>query len=127
MIHFQIGHSNDGRLSCTIRIEPAKDGAHAGHKFAKTNRLGYVVIGACLQCAHHIVFRVSHRDHQDPNFGRKGTNFATRLHSADSRHVDVKQNEIKRALGKEVNCLFSTAGLLDHKTAGSERSAKHFP
>src|ERR1700694_3728303 len=89
LIHFQIGHSNDLRFGCTTGIEPAKYGSHAGYELAKANRLSDIVVGTSLQRPHHVVLRVSHRDHQDPDFGRKSANFPTGFHSTDSRHIDV--------------------------------------
>src|ERR1022692_799399 len=125
-IHLQAGYSNHSRLGCTVRFEPAKHGPHSGHEFAKTNRFGDVVVGTRLQRPHHVILRISYSDHQYPNFGCQGANLTAGFHSADSRHVDVEEYKINSVLEKDVNCFFSATCLLDHKTAGSQRSPQHF-
>ena len=124
-IDFQISRSNDRRFGCIHRVQPTKHSSHTGHELAKTDRLGDIVVGTGIQRPYHVVLRVAHRNHQDPDFGSKGANFSAGFHSADSWHIDVEKHQIKGMLGKNLNRLFSAARLHNHEAVGSERRAKH--
>ena len=124
-IDFQIGDANNCRFGCICYVQPAKHSSHAGHELAKADRLGDIVVGARFERSYHVVFRVAHRNHQDPDFGREGANFSASFYSADPRHIHIEKHQIKWMLREDLDTFFSAARLHDHKTTGGQRSAKY--
>ncbi len=97
-VEFKIAHPENKRFERIFSVQPARYSPQARHQFAKADRFGEVVVRTRLESPHHIILRIAHSDHDNPNLRQERPDLAAGLHSSDSRHVHVEQHQIKWAL-----------------------------
>ena len=86
-------------------------GLDAGQKLPLVERLGQVVVGACLKPGDNIVGVGPSRDHDDRHSARTA-NAATDLEAVDARKHDVDEYDVDGCPGEGRQGLFATGRLL---------------
>jgi hypothetical protein len=91
----------------------ADQGADAGEKFLKGERLCEVVVGPGIEAAHDIVKGIAGGKHQDGRFLFPLAEQARYLESAHAGQHDVEENNVEGLGGREFECRHAVPGMAD--------------
>lgn len=102
----------------------SQDRLYPGHKLARRERLGYVVVGAHLQAEDLVDLTVTCRKHQYRNlseFAQSTTGFYT----VNTAEIEVEQHDGHRSHPQSLDCLFAGEGMEKPEAVALEEGPQH--
>ena len=81
-----------------LALYAAQNSAQPGYQFAEAKWLGDVIVRAGPQSIHHVILPIANTHHHDSGPRGNATNLPASLQPPHSRHLQIKQDQIKRPL-----------------------------
>src|ERR1700722_9693020 len=110
-LKIQLSVADLDRLVIVLQGTGAADsGIQTRDQFAKTKRLGNIIVRSSVKSEHFVFFVVLRRKDDDWQPRCPTSNHAAHVNSPDSWQIDFKQNRIEIDSACELNCLFAATG-----------------
>ena len=108
-------------------LRAAQHGAHAGHQFARTERLGDVIVGAGIQAAHPVAILTTRGQHDDGHV--TGALIAAdppaHLDPRQRRQHPIQQDQVRRFLNNHQDRFFTVNRFGDSVALALKVVTKH--